>query len=313
MLDIEAQRQMIQDRLDKAKTAAERNRLGQFATPPELALEIARYASSLWRGEGRLKAVSFLDPAIGSGSFYSALRQAFPPGAIAEACGVEIDPPLAAAAKTLWEASGLRILAGDFTRLAPDRHYNLILSNPPYVRHHHLDRADKERLKTLVADRFGLDISGLAGLYAHFLLLCDAWMAPGGLAVWLIPSEFMDVNYGAAVKTYLTEHVKLLHIHRYCPSDVQFCDALVTSAIVVFEKSPPPDHHQVCFSFGGPITDPASSVKISLRRAPAGQEMDWAYPSQGDSSTAAEESHTLGRFLLDQTGHGHRRQCVLHP
>ena len=209
--------------------------------------------------------MSFLDPAIGSGSFYSALRQTFPPEAIADACGVEIDPPLAAAAKTLWEASGLRILAGDFTRLAPDRLYNLVLTNPPYVRHHHLDRADKERLKTLIADRLGLDISGLAGLYAHFLLLCDAWMAPGGLAVWLIPSEFMDVNYGAAVKTYLTEHVKLLHIHRYCPSDVQFCDALVTSAIVVFEKSPPPDHHQVRFSFGGSITNPASSVKISLR------------------------------------------------
>ena len=117
----------------------------------------------------------------------------------------------------------------------------------------------------LIADRLGLKISGLAGLYAHFLLLCDAWMAPGGLAAWLIPSEFMNVNYGAAVKTYLTEHVKLLHIHRYCPADVQFGDALVTSAIVVLEKSPPPDHHQVCFSFGGSITNPASSVKISLR------------------------------------------------
>ena len=227
---------MIQDRLDKARSAAERNRLGQFATPPKLALEIARYALEPLAGAGRCEAVSFLDPAIGSGSFYSALRQTFPPGAIAEACGVEIDPPLAAAAQSLWEASGLRILAGDFTRLAPDRHYNLVLSNPPYVRHHHLDRADKQRLKTLIADRLGLEISGLAGLYAHFLLLCDAWMAPGGLAVWLIPSEFMDVNYGAAVKTYLTEHVKLLHIHRYCPADVQFCDALVTSAIVVFEK-----------------------------------------------------------------------------
>ena len=145
-------------------------------------------------------------------------------------------------------------MPGDFTKLPPDRLYNLILANPPYVRHHHLDREDKERMKSLIADRFGLDISGLAGLYAHFLLLCDAWMAPGGLAIWLIPSEFMDVNYGAAVKTYLTEHVTLLHIHRYCPSDVQFCDALVTSAIVVFQKIPPPRDHQVRFSFGGLIT-----------------------------------------------------------
>ena len=158
----------------------------------------------------------------------------------------------------------------------PDRLYNLILTNPPYVRHHHLDRDDKERLKALVADRFRLDISGLAGLYAHFLLLCDAWMAPGGLAIWLIPSEFMDVNYGSAVKSYLTEHVKLLHIHRYCPSDVQFCDALVTSAIVVFEKSA-----AAAGSSGPPVLRRADHRPRLLGDGrpggtPAGQEMDRA-------------------------------------
>ena len=305
MLDLETQRRLIQDRLDTARSAAERNRLGQFATPSGLALEIARYVSILWRKRNRscepVETVSFLDPAIGSGSFYSALRQAFPPGAIAEACGVELDPPLAAAARALWEASGLRVRAGDFTRLVPDRQYGLVLSNPPYVRHHHLDRADKERLKTLIADRLGLNISGLAGLYAYFLLLCDVWMAPGGLAAWLIPSEFMDVNYGSAVKSYLTEHVTLLHVHRYCPADVQFGDALVTSAIVVFEKSPPPDHHQVGFSFGGSITNPVSSVKISLETLR--QVRKWTRLSPpGDSSAALESSLTLGHFFAIKRG-----------
>jgi methylase of polypeptide subunit release factors len=194
VLDIEAQRQVIQARLDATKTAFERNRLGQFATPLDLALDIARYAHTLW--QCRSDKVSFLDPAIGTGSFYSALLRTFPPETLGDACGIEIDPPFAAAAKSLWGACGLRIVLDDFTRLSPDRSYDLVLTNPPYVRHHHLDPDDKERLKTLTADRFGLDISGLAGLYAHFLLLCDAWLAPGGLAIWLIPSEFMDVNYG---------------------------------------------------------------------------------------------------------------------
>ncbi len=297
MLDIEAQRMNNQERLDVAKTPAERNRLGQFATPPNLALDIACYALGLWRN--RTDAVSFLDPAIGTGSFYSAFRRTFPSQAVADACGVEIDPPFAAVAKRLWEDSGLRIVPHDFTRISPDRLYNLVLTNPPYVRHHHLDRGNKERLKTLTADRFGLDISGLAGLYAHFLLLCDAWLAPGGLAIWLIPSEFMDVNYGTAIKTYLTEHVKLLHIHRYCPSDVQFCDALVTSAIVVFEKAPAPDHHQVRFSFGGPITSPASSKMIAL--AALRQAKKWTGFSKGPT-ISTEQSHTLGDFFSIKRG-----------
>jgi adenine-specific DNA-methyltransferase len=297
VLNIEAQRQIVQERLDADKTAAERNRLGQFATPPALALDIARYALDLWQSKN--EPVSFLDPAIGTGSFYSALAQTFPARSIADACGVEIDPAFAATAKELWAASSLRIIRGDFTTLPADRPYNLILTNPPYVRHHHLDQADKQRLKALAADRFNLDISGLAGLYAHFLLVCDAWMAPGGLAAWLTPSEFMDVNYGAAVKTYLTENVKLLHIHRYCPSDVQFCDALVTSAIVVFEKSPAPDHHQVRFSFGGHITSPASSEMVAL--AALRQAKKWTGLSNG-SPTVAEQSHTLGDFFAIKRG-----------
>ncbi len=296
VLELESQRQIIQERLDTANTAAERNRLGQFATPPDLALDLARYVLGLWRS--RTDVASFLDPAIGSGSFYSALRQTFPTQFIADACGVESDAPFADAAKNLWGPSGLRIIPGDFTRLSPDRHYNLVLTNPPYVRHHHLDRSDKDRLKTLVADRFDLDISGLAGLYAYFLLLCDAWMAPGGLAVWLIPSEFMDVNYGAAIKTYLTENVKLIHIHRYCPSDVQFCDALVTSAIVVFEKSPVANDHRVRFSFGGSITNPASSELVPL--AALRNAKKWTGLS--GSTPDAEESHTLGDFFSIKRG-----------
>ena len=127
VLDIEAQRQIVQERLDAANTAAERNRLGQFATPPNLALDIARYAFELWRG--RSDAVSFLDPAIGTDPFDPCCRT-FPTQAIADACGVELE-----------------------------------------------------------------------------------------------------------------------------------------SAIVVFEKSPAPDHHQVRFSFGGPITNPASSEMIALRHS----------------------------------------------
>jgi hypothetical protein len=297
VLHIEVQRQVIQGHLDAAKTAAERNRLGQFATPPALALNIARYAWQLW--QARSDSVAFLDPAIGTGSFYSALRRVFPLNAIADACGVEVDPAFADAAQGLWATSGLRTIRGDFTTLNPDQTYNLILTNPPYVRHHHLKREDKERLKALVADRFNLDISGLAGLYAHFLLLCDAWMAPGAIAAWLIPSEFMDVNYGAAVKSYLTHHVKLLHVHRYCPSDVQFCDALVTSAIVVFEKAAPPPRHQVRFSFGGPITRPVASETVSV--ATLRQTRKWTRLAK-EPSPDAKASHTLGDFFSIKRG-----------
>ena len=83
--------------------------------------------------------------------------------------------------------------------------FNLIICNPPYVRHHHLGNGDKSRLQIHTLQASGMKISGLAGLYCYFLGLSHAWMTDGGVAGWLIPSEFMDVNYGQAVKRYLLD------------------------------------------------------------------------------------------------------------
>ena len=258
---IEARRLEEQDRLDSLKSATERNQWGQFATPPELALSIARYARRLM-GDA---SVRFLDPAIGTGSFYSALDRAFPRESISSAVGIELDPIFARAAEALWQGRGLHITEGDFTRQPPpDLRFNLVLTNPPYVRHHHLSVDDKERLKMKLAQSLRLGISGLAGLYCYFLLLCHDWMEEGGLAIWLVPSEFMDVNYGSAIRRYLTERVTLLHIHRFCPSDAQFTDALVSSAIVVFRKSVPPSGHAARFSFAGSIEHPRTEGHVAL-------------------------------------------------
>ncbi len=74
--EAEAVRLTEQQRLDQLKTAKERNRWGQFATPPALSLDIARYAwNKLRRRKGGFR---FLDPAVGTGSFFGALLQAFP-------------------------------------------------------------------------------------------------------------------------------------------------------------------------------------------------------------------------------------------
>jgi adenine-specific DNA-methyltransferase len=259
---LEQRRIALQVELDGRKTQAERNRLGQFATPTTLADDILRYAVRLLPSAEK---VYFLDPAIGTGSFYSALRRVFPSEHIAEALGFEIDPRYVEPASKLWKDSGLVIRCADFTRAKPSPHFNLIICNPPYVRHHHLENGDKYRLQVHTQQASGMRISGLAGLYCHFLGLCHAWMTVGGIAGWLVPSEFMDVNYGQAVKRYLLQRVTLLHIHRFDPNDVQFADALVSSAVVWFRKSPPPKDHAVLFTFGGRLLEPTLTRMVSWR------------------------------------------------
>jgi len=260
--DIEQKCIALQTDLDSGKTQAERNKLGQFATPTSLAEEILEYASTLFP-EG--EKVSFLDPAIGTGAFYSALLKVFPKSRIEKAFGIEIDPHYAEPAKALWRDSNLALKTADFTDEDPSGSFNLIVCNPPYVRHHHLQNGIKFKLQARNCRISGMKLSGLAGLYCYFMGLAHEWLADSGLAVWLIPSEFMDVNYGLAVKNYLLEKVTLIRIHRFDPNEVQFADALVSSAVVFFRKTPPPAEHCVLFTLGGTLLAPAISRSIHTK------------------------------------------------
>ena len=267
---LDMKRLALQAELDQAKTQADRNRLGQFATPPPLAVDILQYARTLLPAGEK---IHFLDPAIGTGAFYAALCKVFPKKQIAEALGFEIDPHYGKPAAKLWEGSGLHINLADFTHADASPRVNLLVCNPPYVRHHHMTNAEKIRLQLRTLKASGLQLSGLAGLYCHFLGLSHAWMAEGGIAGWLIPSEFMDVNYGQAAKRYLLNKVTLLHIHRFDPNDVQFADALVSSAVVWFKKAPPPRDHAVTFSFGGTLLAPKFSRRVTA--AALAHEAKW--------------------------------------
>jgi methylase of polypeptide subunit release factors len=259
---IEQQRLTLQALLDSEKTQSERNRLGQFSTPTTLAHEILRYAENIFP---KSKKVRFFDPAFGTGAFYSAFCSVFPKTRIAQAVGIEIDAHYARPAIKLWQQSGLQLRIADFISHKPEEKFNLIVCNPPYVRHHHLQDGEKQRLRLITQQASGIQLSGLAGLYCHFVGLCHPWMEADAVAGWLIPSQFMDVNYGLGLKEYLLRTVTLLHIHRFDPNDVQFSDALVSSAVVWFRNSAPSKHHRVEFTFGGTLLRPKIRRMVSAK------------------------------------------------
>ena len=261
---IEQRRLVLQSELDGAKTQKERNRLGQFATPTLLADDVLAYARGLLPEHARVR---FLDPAIGTGSFYSALLRAFQHERIASAAGFEIDPHYGEPAQKLWRGHALKLTLGDFTRAKQpkaDERFNLIICNPPYVRHHHIDKTEKGRLLAVTAAACGVQMAGLAGLYCYFLGLSHAWLADDGIAGWLIPSEFMDVNYGRPIKQYLLNQVELLRVHRFDPNDLQFGDALVSSAVVWFRKRRPKAKHEVAFTYGGTLVEPSQTRSVPV-------------------------------------------------
>ncbi len=295
-LALESSRLELLDRLNQSKSAIERNRWGQFATPPELASQIVRQSIGSLPTKNQIR---FLEPGFGTGSFYSALRRAT--NRIAIAKGIELDPLFAAASRKLWKGTGLRLAQGDFTELAPPAgeasKFNLLICNPPYVRHHHIDREKKRLVQQQVADRLQIPLSGLAGLYTHFLLLSQQWMTKGGIGTWLIPSEFMDVNYGHAIRKFLADRVTLLRIHRFDPVDVQFDDALVSSVVVFFQNQPPPSGHQVRFTSGGTLQDSCTDKRFPVAALRGSQKWTAVVDRNGFSPRIAKLS--TGPLLAD--------------
>ncbi len=258
---IEERRVTLQHSLDDTKTQLERNKLGQFATPGPLARDIIGYAAKVFHAER----VRFLDPAFGTGSFYSALLSKFGE-AVEAATGYEIDRNYALKAHKLWAETRLNLIVQDFTKAVPkdgDK-ANLIICNPPYIRHHHLSLSQKMYLRQEVEKETGIRLNGLSGFYCYYILLADKWMSEDALAGWLIPSEFMDVNYGLGLKKYLTERVTLLRIHRFDPQDVQFSDAYVSSVVLFFKNAVPRDGNVVEVTYGGALSSPKITRQLSL-------------------------------------------------
>jgi len=297
---LEERRLVVQRELDNRRTRAERNRLGQFATPPTLAGSIVSATLKLLPERTHIR---FLDPAFGTGAFYSALVGLVVGARLDSAQGFEIDREFGLAAAGLWRSSGLRLHIADFTLAAvptdPAAKPNVLICNPPYVRHHHLDREAKTRLQMAVKHRLGIDVSGLSGLYGYFMLLSHAWMADGGVAAWLVPSEFMDVGYGRAIKRYLLDQVETLRIHRFDPAEVQFDDALVSSCVVWFRKRQPMPGQPVVFSYGGSIEAPRTERLVSADELRL--ERKWTrFPAR--APRPASTSARLGDFFVIRRG-----------
>lgn len=293
--ELENKRRLLQEALDAERTLLERNQWGQFATPPSLASEIMRYALSLHDE----RSIAFLEPSCGSGAFFSALLQSLGDKEINQAVGIELDPRFAKAASDLWGDHGLHVIEGDFTSAETinDTAVSLLVANPPYVRHHHLTADQKRDLCILCTDLLGIRPSGLSGLYLYFVLLSHRLLSPGAVSAWLIPSEFMDVNYGTALKKYLTSWVQLVRIHQYDASEVQFDDALVTSSVVVFKNAPPSPEHMTEFSFGGTLSDPKVTHRIP--HAELNTEAKWSRYIHGVTSSGSKEGMEAGPKLSD--------------
>ena len=82
-----------------------------------------------------------------------------------------------------------------------------------------------------------ITLSGFTNVYTLFLLKSIYQLNENGRAAYIIPSEFLNSDYGKLVKDYLIKSQTLKHIVLFDFKENVFDDALTTSAIILLEKN----------------------------------------------------------------------------
>lgn len=183
-----------------------------------------------------------VDVGAGSGRFLLAAADAFPG---AHLVGVERDP---LAARLLRANLAVRGLAGratvvvdDYRRaaLAPIDGRTLFIGNPPYVRHHDLERVWKDWYRGVLA-RFGATAAAgravaLAGLHLHFYARTAELARPGDGGVFVTAGEWLNNTYGGALRALLLGPLGVRRICLIDPRTPAFGETMSTAVIVGFE------------------------------------------------------------------------------
>lgn len=289
----ESARLVVQDRLDAARSAEERNRAGQFATPPLLATVLAEQALKHYPNP----TFSMLEPSCGTGALISATLTVAgtlnkTPNRIV---GIESDPELAQVGAKLWDTNSTAIENRDFMHTPVREKFDLLVANPPYVRHQLLDSETKREYRQIAAESSGVVPSGLSGLYVYFILAAHQHLADKAISVWLVPADFLDTNYGGPLRDYLSRKVTLLRVHRFDPDSPLFDDALTTSSIIVFRNEKPDKNRRVLFTEGRSLTDPAVSRVLDVGKLGGVSRWGRLFTSQAEPSAGGVSR--LGDFF----------------
>jgi adenine-specific DNA-methyltransferase len=207
-------------------------KLGQVFTPFPIACFMAKWIVS------KQNCKLILDPATGLGIFLRAILNQTDSNNEYQLIGYDIDSRVLEKAQALFQNYGnynVRFINRDYMFNDWDTKYDGIICNPPYQRF----QKYKNRNKILAEfhNRLGLTLSGLTNLHTLFLLKSISQLSEHGRAAYILPSEFLNTDYGVMIKKILIAYQSLKYVITFDSKENLFDNVITTSCILLFDNS----------------------------------------------------------------------------
>jgi len=207
---------------------AQRRRNGQFFTPPRVAMAMVDWVS-------RRRPGCLLDPAVGPGIFPDCAARLPRHQRPADIRAFDIDARALDHARRRLSDSGLSVhlWQADFLTAGFGERFDAIVCNPPYIRHH--DASVPAEVYAELEERFGVRLSRATNVYALFLLRIASLLSERGRAAVITPAEFLNADFGVAVKQALLASGLLRGFVIFDHASSVFEGILTTAAITLLD------------------------------------------------------------------------------
>lgn len=252
-------------------------RHGIYYTPPHLAEFLAQPLVD--RTD-----ISVFDPAYGEGSLLLAAEKAMRHGGRSSACGRNLygcdRAPVNGLLKHLPSSN---LVEMDFVEYSPERKFDAILMNPPYVRHHLIDDAKRDVWQILVTKQCKLKLS--SDLWAYFLIKATQHLKDGGCLGAILPWSLLQAEYARDVRTWLAEHFEKI---RFLALNAEYFNEAQERVVLVWLENYGKPVRSIRCAFAQHITDNFRYSAIN--------KAQWAEPTVQISDTIDIQA-TLNEYI----------------
>jgi len=213
---------IVEQEYIKKTTIIHRKKFAQFFTPEPIAQIMCDW---LLQDDNF---TTLLEPAFGLGIFSRIILKKKPGVHIT---GFDVDKNIYNIAKNNFiNNNNVKLYLEDYLHNDWNNKYDRIICNPPYLKFH--DYENKKALSE-IKKKLNLHLTGFTNIYTLFLLKSIYQLKEKGRIAYIIPSEFLNSDYGKNIKKYLIQSNLLRHIIIFDFKENVFDNVLTTSSILL--------------------------------------------------------------------------------